>query len=85
MASLHFDLVSPERLARWFVHEGNTYSVVKDLREMCIFSSHNLIKDAPFSRIDLISFIWTGSSIHPIPRSGTKWTSCGARARSNLC
>ncbi|MGE3873585.1 MAG: CheR family methyltransferase [Parvibaculaceae bacterium] len=47
--------VSPERLARWFIHEGNTYSVVKDLREMCIFSSHNLIKDAPFSRIDLIS------------------------------
>lgn len=47
--------VSPERLARWFIHEGNTYSVVKELREMCIFSSHNLIKDAPFSRIDLIS------------------------------
>ncbi len=47
--------MSPERLARWFVHEGNTYSVVKELREMCIFSAHNLIKDAPFSRIDLIS------------------------------
>ena len=47
--------VSPERLARWFVREGNTYCVVKELREMCIFSSHNVIKDAPFSRIDLIS------------------------------
>lgn len=47
--------VSPERLARWFVQEGNTYCVVKELREMCIFSSHNLIKDAPFSRVDLIS------------------------------
>ncbi len=47
--------VSPERLARWFVHEGDTYCVVKELREMCIFSAHNLIKDAPFSRIDLIS------------------------------
>lgn len=47
--------ISPERLTRWFVHEGNTYSVVKELREMCMFSSHNLIKDAPFSRIDLIS------------------------------
>ncbi len=47
--------LSPERLARWFVHEGNTYSVVKELREMCIFSAHNVIKDAPFSRIDLIS------------------------------
>jgi two-component system CheB/CheR fusion protein len=47
--------IAPERLARWFVKEGSTYSVVKDLREMCIFSPHNLIKDAPFSRIDLLS------------------------------
>jgi two-component system CheB/CheR fusion protein len=47
--------VSPERLARWFVKEGNTYCVVKELREMCIFSQHNVIKDAPFSKLDLIS------------------------------
>lgn len=47
--------IAPERLARWFVKEGATYSVVKELREMCIFSPHNLIKDAPFSRIDLLS------------------------------
>jgi two-component system CheB/CheR fusion protein len=46
---------SPERLTRWFVREGNTYCVVKELREMCLFSSHNLIKDAPFSRLDMIS------------------------------
>ena len=49
------DHVAPDRLARWFVREGNTYRVVKELREMCIFSPHNLIKDAPFSRIDLLS------------------------------
>jgi two-component system CheB/CheR fusion protein len=47
--------VSPERLARWFLKEGETYCVTKELREMCIFSPHNLIKDAPFSRIDLLS------------------------------
>ena len=47
--------VKPERLARWFVKEGDTYCVVKELREMCIFSPHNLIKDAPFSRIDILS------------------------------
>jgi len=47
--------VSPERLARWFNREGATYIVVKELREMCIFSQHNVIRDAPFSRIDLIS------------------------------
>lgn len=47
--------VSPERLARWFVREGDTYCVVKELREMCIFSQHNVIKDAPFSKLDLVS------------------------------
>jgi two-component system CheB/CheR fusion protein len=47
--------VPPERLARWFIREGSTYCIHKDLREMCIFSAHNVIKDAPFSRVDLIS------------------------------
>lgn len=47
--------ITPGRLARWFVKEGDTYCVVKELREMCIFSPHNLVKDAPFSRIDLLS------------------------------
>jgi two-component system CheB/CheR fusion protein len=47
--------MSPERLARWFVREGDTYCVVKELREMCIFSQHNVVKDAPFSKLDLIS------------------------------
>ncbi|WP_018263553.1 CheR family methyltransferase [Methylobacterium sp. WSM2598] len=47
--------MSPERLARWFVREGDTYCVVKEVREMCIFSQHSIIKDAPFSRLDLIS------------------------------
>jgi two-component system CheB/CheR fusion protein len=49
------DDMSPERLARWFVKEGNTYCVVKELREMCIFSQHSIIKDAPFSRLDIVS------------------------------
>ena len=47
--------VSPERLARWFVKEGDTYCIVKELRETCIFSSHNLLEDAPFSRLSLVS------------------------------
>ncbi|MDH2347640.1 CheR family methyltransferase [Bradyrhizobium sp. SSUT77] len=47
--------MTSERLARWFVREGDTYCVVKELREMCIFSQHNVIKDAPFSKLDLVS------------------------------
>jgi two-component system CheB/CheR fusion protein len=47
--------ISPERLTRFFIQEGSTYSVVKELRDMCIFSTHSVIRDPPFSRLDLIS------------------------------
>ena len=47
--------MSAERLARWFVKEGDTYHITKELRELCVFSQHSLIKDAPFSRLDLVS------------------------------
>ena len=47
--------VSPERLARFFVKKGRRYQVSPDLREMCLFTPHNLVSDPPFSRLDLIS------------------------------
>ena len=47
--------VSPERIKRWFTHEGPDYSVVKEIRQMCVFSTHDLIKDPPFAKLDLIS------------------------------
>jgi len=47
--------VSPERLERFFVKLDHGYTVKKDLREMIVFAQHNLIKDAPFTRLDLIS------------------------------
>ena len=47
--------IRPDRLERWFVREGDTYCVSKELREMCIFSPHNITKDAPFSRVDILS------------------------------
>ena len=60
--------VSAERLERFFVKDGNSYRVAKDVREMCVFSVHNLIKDAPFSRLDLIScrnlLIYLDASLH---------------------
>ena len=47
--------VAPERLKRFFVHEADSYRLAKDLRDMCIFSTHSVIRDPPFSRLDLIS------------------------------
>ena len=46
--------VSPERLARFFVKRGDTYTVTKEIRELCIFTAHDLARDPPFSRMDLI-------------------------------
>ena len=46
--------VSPERLARFFVKRGDSYTVTKDIRDLCIFTPHDLLKDPPFSRMDLV-------------------------------
>jgi two-component system CheB/CheR fusion protein len=46
--------ISPDRLERFFTRQGPSYQVNKDVREMCIFSTHNLIRDPPFSRLDLL-------------------------------
>jgi len=46
--------VSPLRLLRFFDKEGNSYRVKKHLREMIIFAKQDLIKDPPFSRLDLV-------------------------------
>lgn len=47
--------VPPDRLARYFVPEGHGYQISKVIRELCLFSTHNLISDPPFGRMDLIS------------------------------
>ena len=47
--------VSPSRLRRFFVKMDGHYQVVKVIRDMCIFAPHNLLKDPPFSRMDIIS------------------------------
>jgi len=47
--------VSRERLNRFFRQENGGYRVIKEVREMCIFSMHNVITDPPFSRMDLVS------------------------------
>ena len=46
--------ISPDRLRRFFVKGDHTYTVAREIRDMCIFSAHNVIRDAPFSRLDLI-------------------------------
>lgn len=47
--------VSQQRLKRFFTKNESSYQVVKAIRDICIYASHNLLKDPPFSRMDLIS------------------------------
>jgi two-component system, chemotaxis family, CheB/CheR fusion protein len=47
--------VSPERLRRFFVRDGDGYRVIKPLREMVVFASQDIKGDPPFSRVDLVS------------------------------
>ena len=49
--------ISPERLARYFTAEpdGCAYRIHKGIRDMLIFSEQDVIKDPPFSKVDLIS------------------------------
>ncbi|HWB87247.1 MAG TPA: chemotaxis protein CheB [Bryobacteraceae bacterium] len=47
--------VSPERLRRFFVRADNGYRINRVIREICIFSRHNVATDPPLSRMDLIS------------------------------
>ena len=47
--------IAPERLTRFFIKTGAGYKVKKELRDMVVFAVQNVIKDPPFTRLDLLS------------------------------
>ncbi|HWE99185.1 MAG TPA: CheR family methyltransferase [Caulobacteraceae bacterium] len=49
------ETVSEERRRRFFTHDEESYVVTKEVRDLCVFSPHSVIRDPPFSRLDLIS------------------------------
>lgn len=53
-ASIEAD-VSKERLRQFFTRENNHYRVNRSLRDKIIFATHSVLRDPPFSRLDLIS------------------------------
>lgn len=59
--------VGEERLKRFFTKEEGGWQVTKQLRGMIVFAHHNLLKDPPFSRLDLLVcrnfFIYLQSAI----------------------
>jgi two-component system CheB/CheR fusion protein len=65
--------VSKQRLQRFFIRNGKTYTIQKKIREMVVFAVQNLINDPPFSKLDLVScrnlLIYMGKALqkHIIP------------------
>ncbi|MBF0549185.1 MAG: PAS domain-containing protein [Deltaproteobacteria bacterium] len=47
--------VSPEILNRYFIKENSSYLIKKEIRESMVFAVQDVLKDAPFSRLDLLS------------------------------
>jgi len=55
-ASIGADVL-PERLARHFSRhaEGDAYRIQKVIRDLVVFSEQDVIKDPPFSKLDMLS------------------------------
>lgn len=46
--------ISPERIKQFFIKEGSSYRIIPALRKMVVFAKHDISKDPPFSRLDLL-------------------------------
>lgn len=49
------ELVPTELLAKYFVHKAGHYELTKQIRAMVLFSRHDLTKNPPFLKLDMIS------------------------------
>ena len=45
----------PERLNEYFTKNNGGYQVNRQIRELCVFATHNFLKDPPFGKMDLVS------------------------------
>jgi two-component system CheB/CheR fusion protein len=46
--------VSPERLERFFIHDGEGYHIRKEIRDLIVFAPQNLLVDPPFTKMDIL-------------------------------
>jgi len=49
------DKISADRLEKYFVGQNGQFQIIKPIRDICVFATHDLLKDPPFSRLNLIS------------------------------
>lgn len=47
--------VTPDRLQQFFTKEDGSYRIKKEIRDLVVFATHNLLTDAPFTKLDMLS------------------------------
>lgn len=47
--------IPQRRLDRFFTKIDGSYRIIKSIRDLCVYATHNVLKDPPFSRLDIIS------------------------------
>jgi two-component system CheB/CheR fusion protein len=47
--------LTPARLQRFFTKEDGSYRIKKEIRDLVVFATHNVLTDAPFTKMDLLS------------------------------
>ncbi|MBG6111620.1 two-component system CheB/CheR fusion protein [Flavobacterium sp. CG_9.10] len=47
--------ISKKYIDLYFTKVGDNYRIVKEVRDMCVFAPHNILRDSPFSRMDFVS------------------------------
>jgi two-component system CheB/CheR fusion protein len=47
--------ISTKRLQHFFTRADHGYRIIKNIRDLCVFAPHNIFRDPPFSKLDLIS------------------------------
>ncbi|WP_129645162.1 chemotaxis protein CheB [Peristeroidobacter agariperforans] len=59
--------VSADRLRRYFVRQNSHYVIARSIRDLCVFARHDITRDPPFSRLDLVScrnvLIYLGAAV----------------------
>lgn len=82
----HLAGLLPERLERFFIHRSDGYHIVPELRKLVVFTPHNMLRDAPFTRLDMVTcrnvlIYFT----RPAQRKALSLFHFGLKARGVLC
>lgn len=46
--------ISPERISKFFITDDNGFKVNNSIREMVIFAPQNVVRDPPFTKLDIV-------------------------------